>query len=222
MNPKPAEKKSQVIEAQDRFMKLLITQMKNQDPLSPLDNAQFTSQLAQLNTVTGIDKLNQTLEALQGNYQSTTTVQAAGMISHGVLAPGNKVAMARDKLPAVLGYELTNTVDNVKINIKNGLGHTVATLNAGKGEPGSAPLTWDGKDDEGKPLPDGIYTFEVKGMMSNGEERTYTDKEGKLQPVASPLQVGTVQSVSLDGNNVKLNTSGFSKQLTMADVRQIL
>ena len=71
--------------AQDRFMKLLVTQMKNQDPLNPLDNAQVTSQLAQLSTVTGIDKLNATLETMMSNAQNSQSLQASNLIGHAVL-----------------------------------------------------------------------------------------------------------------------------------------
>src|SRR3954466_13474194 len=92
MNPSAAATdKSVATAAQDRFMTLLVTQMKNQDPLNPLDNAQVTSQLAQLSTVTGIDKLNGTLETLMGSYQASQSLQAAGMIGHGVLVPGSSV-----------------------------------------------------------------------------------------------------------------------------------
>ena len=80
-------------DAQDRFMTLLVTQMKNQDPLNPLDNAQVTSQLAQLSTVTGIDKLNVTLQALQGSYQASQALQATDMIGRGVLVPGSTVTL---------------------------------------------------------------------------------------------------------------------------------
>jgi flagellar basal-body rod modification protein FlgD len=89
---------------QDRFMKLLITQMKNQDPLNPLDNAQVTSQLAQLSTVTGIDKLNATMGTLKDSYQSSQALQATSLIGHGVLVPGNTTKLADGK--AVLGMDL--------------------------------------------------------------------------------------------------------------------
>src|SRR6476620_6842721 len=75
---------------QDKFMTLLVTQLKNQDPMNPLDTAQITSQLAQLSTVTGINKLNTSLEALKGSYQSSESLQAANMIGRGVLMEGNK------------------------------------------------------------------------------------------------------------------------------------
>ena len=99
MNGSSAAKKSTAEEAQDRFLTLLVTQMKNQDPLNPLDNAQVTSQLAQLSTVTGIDKLNGTLESMMGSYQSNQALQAANMIGHGVLAP---VSYTHLTLPTIL------------------------------------------------------------------------------------------------------------------------
>mgnify|MGYP003505357098 FL=1 len=69
---------------QDRFLKLLVTQMKNQDPLKPLDNAEVTSQLAQISTVTGIDKLNSTLQLLTSDVGDSLSVEATGMIGHSV------------------------------------------------------------------------------------------------------------------------------------------
>src|SRR3990172_3775053 len=82
---------STAAETQDRFLKLLVTQMKNQDPLNPMDNAQVTSQMAQLSTVTGIDQLNVTLQALSDSMVPNQTLQAATMIGHGVLVPGEGI-----------------------------------------------------------------------------------------------------------------------------------
>src|SRR3954466_13569648 len=94
MNPSAAATdKSVATAAQDRFMKLLVTQLKNQDPLNPLDNAQVTSQLAQLSTVTGVNKLNTTLESLKASYQSSKALQATNLINHGVLAAGKDLTL---------------------------------------------------------------------------------------------------------------------------------
>ena len=101
VNGSSAAKASSTEASQDRFMKLLVTQMKNQDPLNPLDNAQVTSQLAQLSTVTGIDKLNTTLEALMGSFQSGQSLQAVNMIGRGVLVPGADVNLSASQ--AMLG-----------------------------------------------------------------------------------------------------------------------
>src|SRR4051812_9579365 len=90
VNPQKKKAAEGSVEAdQDKFMTLLVTQLKNQDPMNPLDNAQLTSQLAQLSTVTGINKLNTTLETLKSSYQSSESLQAANMIGHGVLVEGN-------------------------------------------------------------------------------------------------------------------------------------
>src|SRR6476661_5249698 len=98
VNPKKNKPAEGSVEAdQDKFMTLLITQMKNQDPMNPLDNAQITSQLAQLSTVTGVNKLNTTLESLKASYQSSEALQAANMIGHGVLVPGGKVQLIDGK-----------------------------------------------------------------------------------------------------------------------------
>jgi flagellar basal-body rod modification protein FlgD len=81
VNPKKSAAAEGSVQADtDKFMTLLVTQLKNQDPLNPLDNAQITSQLAQLSTVTGINKLNDTLETLKGSYQSSEALQATNMI----------------------------------------------------------------------------------------------------------------------------------------------
>jgi len=79
---------------QDRFLTLLVAQMKNQDPLNPLDNAQVTSQLAQINTVNGIEKLNHTLTKLLESNQDTQALQAATVVGRQVLADGNGIVLA--------------------------------------------------------------------------------------------------------------------------------
>src|SRR3990167_8514165 len=71
-------------DAQDRFLKLLVAQLKNQDPLNPMDNAQITTQMAQISTVSGIDKLNSTLQSMAAAFNAGQSLQATAMIGHGV------------------------------------------------------------------------------------------------------------------------------------------
>src|SRR5437870_11144228 len=75
----------------DRFLKLLVAQMKNQDPLNPMDNAQVTSQMAQINTVTGIDKLNTTVAGLSSQFMQMQAMQGASLVGHDVIVAGNKL-----------------------------------------------------------------------------------------------------------------------------------
>lgn len=201
--------KSAVEESQERFMTLLVTQMRNQDPMNPLDNAQVTSQFAQLSTVTGIDKLNDSLGALMGTYQVSQSLQAANMIGHGVLIPGSRLAL--NKGVGIMGVELDQPADKVDIKIRDASGIEVRTLSLGAQQAGSLPLTWDGKADDGTAMADGHYTFEV--VASRDSERVTT----------RALQFGMVDTVSTGPNakGVTLNIEGIGA-VDFAEVRQIL
>lgn len=191
----------------DRFMKLLVAQMKNQDPLNPLDNAQVTSQLAQLSTVTGIDKMNATLENLIGSYQSSQSLQAASMIGRSVMVPGNVVSLSNGK--AVLGVELASPADNVQVTIKDVSGKVVHKVSLGAVDAGVSPLAWDGVADDGATLANGTYKFEVLATRAG-------------QGVAvTALAVAGVASVSTNAKGVSLNLPGMGS-VSMTEVRQIL
>jgi flagellar basal-body rod modification protein FlgD len=194
--------------AQDRFLTLLVTQLKNQDPLNPLDNSQVTSQLAQLSTVSGIDKLNTTVEGLQSSYQTSQALQSANLIGHGVLSPGSGLTLSGGK--GVFGVELSGPADNVKVNVLNANKKVVHTVDLGAQDTGVQPLGWDGKDDTGATLPDGEYTVQVTSTLG-----------GKSSTNASALTFGQVGSVSSGTQGVKLNIQGVGP-VNLSDVRQIL
>lgn len=208
MNPKAKTAKGTAAEAQDRFMTLLVTQMKNQDPLNPLDNAQVTSQLAQLSTVTGIDKLNTTVEGLKGSYQSSQTLQAASLIGRGVLTAGS--GMELDKGKALFGVEITEPADNVKVTVLDASKNVVRMIDLGPQDIGTLPLGWDGMSDKGVAAKDGHYTLEVTATRG-----------GKKIGGATPLSFATVSSVSTGAQGVKLNTANLGA-LELTDVRQFL
>lgn len=106
------EKKSAIEEAQDRFMKLLVAQLQTQDPLNPLDNAAVTSQMAQISTVQGIEKLNQTMSSLTDMYKTSQTVAAAALIGHVALSDGNQMVLSNSQ--AVAGVELAKDAEDRK------------------------------------------------------------------------------------------------------------
>jgi flagellar basal-body rod modification protein FlgD len=205
-------------EAADKFMTLLITQMKNQDPLNPLDNAEVTSQLAQLSTVTGVNKLNDTLESLKASYQSSESLQATNLIGHGVLIAGNEVTMQDGK--AIFGVELDTPADSVVVEVwSNRSGKVVETIDLGPQKAGIIPVAWDNVVDEtrldadGKPitLPDGEYSIRLSA--TRGSEKL-TD--------ARSLSFDSVMSVTTNAKDgVKINLPNHG-QVTMADIKQIL
>jgi flagellar basal-body rod modification protein FlgD len=198
--------KSIAQEAQDRFMTLLVTQMKNQDPLNPLDNAQVTSQLAQLSTVTGIDKLNDSMNAIGASFQASQNLQAASMIGHGVVVPGNSLELKDGK--SIFGFELPQSADKVEVLVKDASGSVVRRLEQGYMTNGFNSLSWDGKTDLGAMAANGNYSFEVQAT-SGGK---------KLD--ASTFSFGLVSSVSFGSQGTTLSILNMG-DVPMSNVRQV-
>jgi len=194
-------------ESEDRFLKLLVTQMKNQDPLNPLDNAQVTSQMAQLSTVTGIEKLNTALQAMSSSFASSQSLQAAGMIGRNVLAPGSNLQLLNGM--TVGGFDLKQSVDSAVVKIKDAAGNVLHSVDMGAQKEGSVMFQWDGVTDSGVNAPNGSYTFEVSAA------------QGGQKVEVENLALGKVGSVSLGAAGVVLNTDVLGA-VDVAKVRQIL
>ena len=126
----------------DRFLKLLVAQMRNQDPLSPMDNAQVTSQMAQINTVTGIDKLNATVQGLSSQFMQLQAVQGALLVGHDVIVAGNKLSIDETAAIGQGGFELANAADAVKVEVLSPSGAVVQTLNLGAAGAGVHSFDW--------------------------------------------------------------------------------
>ncbi len=191
---------------QDRFLKLLVTQMQNQDPLNPLDNAEVTSQLAQISTVTGIDKLNSTLESLLGGIEDSQTLEAAGLIGHTVLAPGKTLSLETDSITG--GFELPQSVDKLTVTILDSSGIAVRTLDLDAQSAGVNTFIWDGVTDSGTNAAKGNYSFTIHAQRD--------DKEIK----ADPLTLGQVNSVS-PGKHGAILDMGKLGLVSMTDIKQI-
>ena len=189
---------------QDRFLKLLVTQMKNQDPLNPMDNAQVTTQLAQISTVSGVEKLNQTMTSMSSALLAAQSVQATGLIGHSVLASGNGVLLQNGA--AVGGVQLSQPADQV--TIRDSSGAALKTMVMGPQDAGLRTFAWDGSTDSGGRATDGAYTIQVNAVQS-----------GK-QVNADALGVGQVQSVSLGANELQLNTIGLGA-IAFSQIKQI-
>ena len=180
-------------EASDRFLKLLVTQMQNQDPLNPMDNAQVTSQMAQINTVTGIEKLNSTMGTMSTSFSQMQMMQGVSLVGRDVLVEGNKLQLDADK-NGVGGFELASGASNVTIEIKTSSGAVVDTLRLGAQTEGQHGFSW--KPPTGTSTSD--LTFTVKAV-SGGTTITST-----------PLITDTVDAVrTRDGGlNLQLRQSG--------------
>ena len=194
-------------DSEQRFLKLLVTQLKNQDPLNPLDNAQLTSQLAQMSTVSGIEKLNSAFQSLLAQSGSSQVLQSAALIGRSVLVPGNELAAVQGaEVP--FAVEMPGAADSVKVNITNAGGETVRSYDLGALPQGLKTLSWDGKTDAGVLVADGNYRFNVVALS------------GAAGVASTALTYASVSSVAQSSGGVSL-ALGDSRTASLSDVRLI-
>ncbi len=160
---------------EDRFLKLLVAQMNNQDPLNPLDNAQVTSQLAQINTVRGIEKLNDQMAKLASASGVNSPLDAIGLIGRKVLAPGSGFERAADTTGATrLGFELAGSADSVQIDIVDAAGATVFSKTLSGTAAGQHVFDWNGMDNQGKAAAAGSFQLKVTAASVGNAVKTTT------------------------------------------------
>jgi flagellar basal-body rod modification protein FlgD len=162
---------------QQTFLQLLVAQLQNQDPTNPMDSSQMTSQLAQINTVTGISQLNTTLTSLASQLSAGQSSQASLLIGQNVLVPGSTTTVASGASSG-FGVSLSAAMSDVKVTVKNSSGTIVNTLDFGAQQAGTVPVSWKPTDSSGNALPDGTYTVSAVGTSSTGAATTVTTLSG--------------------------------------------
>lgn len=192
---------------QNRFLTLLVAQMKNQDPLNPLDNAQITTQLAQINTVNGIQSLNDTMSLLSSNFNNLQLVQGSNMIGHDVLVPSNTLNLSNGA--ATGGFSLDQGADKVVVEIRDASGTLVQSVDLGAKPAGVQGFSWDGKDAQEVQLANGQYSVTVKAT------------QGGQSIDATALGLGRVLSLTPGANGMQITVSGLG-QFALSDVKQMI
>lgn len=125
----------------DRFLKLLVTQMQNQDPLNPLDNAQVTTQMAQINTVNGIEKLNRTVQSLSGQFGQLQALQSVALVGRDVTVKGDRLTMNEGVGQGAVSLGAAAT--GVKVEVLSATGQVVGTVDMGARAAGTHPFSWN-------------------------------------------------------------------------------
>jgi flagellar basal-body rod modification protein FlgD len=161
--------------------------------------------MAQISTVSGIDKLNTTLQTLTGSMTSAQPLQAAGLVGHMVMVPGSTMMLAGGA--AAAGFSLDQPVDQLTVTVRDSLGNALHTVNLGAQKPGMQTFAWDGVADNGQSAVPGTYSFEVTGLAA-GKKIT-----------ATPLALGRVDAVRPGADGVTLTLGGFG-EAKMSDVKQ--
>ena len=195
--------------SQEQFLKLMLAQLKNQDPTKPLDNAQFLGQIAQVSTVTGIQELQSSFKDFASSLQSNQLLQTSNLVGHNVLAPSELGV-----LPA--GGALSGEVDlpsstaALTIKVMDGSGQVVRTLEMGANQAGSVQFSWDGIDNKGQRAVPGTYRIKAEALIN--------DKTVAVDTLTKAL----VESVTLDktSKDLILGLAGIGSA-PFSSVRQI-
>lgn len=153
----------------DDFLNLLVAQLQNQDPLSPLDSTAFTSQLAQFSSLEQLSNVNENLEYLQMYQASINNAQAVSFIGKNIDAFGKSIKLESEANEDI-HFELNRDSSSVYINIYNDRGDLVKIIENGPMGEGKQSVEWDGTDNGGNTLPEGIYEFEVMAVDANGDK----------------------------------------------------
>lgn len=208
-------------ELRNNFMTMLVTQLQNQDPLSPMKNEDMTAQLAQINTVSGIEELNESMEAITGQIDAGQTLQATSLIGKGVLVPGDRVLLSQGEAAegeeaqvttTPFGIELDQPADNVIVTITNQSGEVVNRYEMGSAKAGVESFSWDGQTSDGQTAADGAYSVSVEATRG-----------GEAVPVET-LNYAVVGSVTppINGGSVQLDLGAVYGQVGLSDIKQIL
>lgn len=151
----------------EEFLTLLVAQLKNQDPLNPLDATDFTAQLAQFSSLEQLIEINNNLGDMQRDLTTQENANILDYIGKAIKADDTTITVS-DKVEGSIGYSLDDKVD-VNIHIYNDDGIEVRTINAGKQGPGEYALAWDGLTTNGEKVQDGVYGFDVSAVSETGE-----------------------------------------------------
>jgi flagellar basal-body rod modification protein FlgD len=182
----------------DSFLQLLVTQLKNQNPLDPQDNSAFVSQLAQFSSLEGITTLNDTVTGIAGNYNSSQALQASSLVGRSVVAQTDKAVVDTSKsLNGTVVVPSSVSGVTVKVNDKDGT--TIRTIDMGSQTAGNSSFIWDGKDAAGNVAAPGTYTFGATATIDNKATSLVT---------YLPATVNSV-TISQTGGELMLNLAGL-------------
>jgi flagellar basal-body rod modification protein FlgD len=193
----------------DQFITLMLAQIKNQDPLKPLEPAEFLGQLAQFSTVTGIQEMGSSVSDLVGSMRSSQALSGANLVGRDVLAPGD-TAVFDGTTPVRAAVEAPDGAERIDFVVRDASGAVVRRAQVQPSVSGVTEMAWDGRADNGTVMPAGAYRIEALSRFgARGES-------------AQVLLRSRVDSVTLDaaGRGIVLNTPNGS--LPLGAVRRVM
>ncbi len=178
---------------QTDFLNLLVAQLKNQDPLNPSDATEFTAQLAQYSQLEQLFNLNDSMGNLTTAQNNSERLSSLSLIGQDVVVEDSNFTLGTDAVQ--IGYKVDGVATDIKLQIQNSAGKTVATLAPKDLSEGNHFLTWNGQDANGTLLTPGTYSIVINAENSEGTSAT-----------VSPLVRAEVTGIDLSGSEAKIVT----------------
>ncbi len=195
---------------QDEFLKLMMTQLKNQDPMKPLDSGEFLSQIAQFSTVSGIQDLQASFKTLSSSIYSNQALQASSLVGRTVLVPSTNAALvAGGQVNGAV--DLTSGTPQLVVGVYSSTGQLVRRISLGPQAAGQIAFTWNGLTDAGTPAAAGTYRLKAEAEVGG---------QGVAMDTLVSSKVESVVLGSKDGG-IQLNLTGLGG-VDFATVRQIM
>ncbi|WP_248750103.1 flagellar hook assembly protein FlgD [Pseudomonas sp. MWU15-20650] len=195
----------------DAFLQLLVTQLKNQNPLSPQDNGAFVAQLAQFSSLEGINTLNDSVNAISSNFSSSQALQASSLVGRSIITQTNQ-AMVDTSKSMTGSVAVTAATGNVSVKVTDKDGNVVRTIDMGAQSAGDSSFIWDGKNDKGEVAPAGTYTFAAS---------TKNDKGDSVALLTSLPATVTSVTLSKTGGEMLLNLAGGMGSVKLSQIQTI-
>ncbi len=200
----------------DDFLKLMMQQLRYQDPLNPMDSSQYSSQLAQFSSLEQLQNINTTLkQSMNANFaltQSVNNTMTAALIGKDARLSSNKITYNGEnngQSAAKIGYNLPAQASNITVKIYNSDGVLVKTIENLPKDAGEHKLSWDFTDNEGNKVSNGDYTFKVEASDMSEEDMT-----------VSSFSYGTIEAVRFTENGTMLVINGV--EYNLSDISEIL
>jgi len=205
---KTTEKKRTEL-GQGDFLKLMTTQLKNQDPMSPMDNKDFMAQMAQFTSASGIQDLNSSFKSFAQSMQKDQALRASSLVGHDVVVDSDSGRLPQD---GTLDGTVTvpQAVDNLTVAIVDAAGQTVRKLDLGGQPAGQASFSWNGLNGDGQAMPSGTYKIAAQTSVNGSPVSLKTQAQARVNSI----------SMSGAGESPRLNLEGLG-QLSLSAVRQV-
>lgn len=188
----------------DAFLQLLVTQMKNQNPLDPQDNTQFVAQLAQFSSLESMQNLTSTVDSIATSYKSSQALQASSLVGRSVIIEAGTTQVDTSKgMTGSVVVPATTTSTTVKVYDSSG--NQVDTIDLGAQSAGNASFTWDGLNSEGVALASGTYRFVASGTVNGTNTALSTYLPATVNSVTTAVSGGEMTLNLAGGSSIALS-----------------